>query len=159
MRWPKLRAVPDLHLRFGIGSLSKVALVFLECLYPIVIITSQGARGVGRVCCGRRRTWALRAREICGASSPCHRAVHLRRVPRRPAGGDDRVVITEMISSADGLGYQVIYALSSLKTDRMLAIVVVIALLAAARPGARGAARRLVYWEKLETYYVRRDAS
>src|SRR5438270_11190890 len=39
------------------------------------------------------------------------------------------VVITEMISSADGLGYQVIYALSSLKTDRMLAIVVVIALL------------------------------
>jgi NitT/TauT family transport system permease protein len=37
------------------------------------------------------------------------------------------VVITEMVSSADGLGYLVIYSLSSLRTDRMLAVVVVIA--------------------------------
>ena len=39
------------------------------------------------------------------------------------------VVITEMVGSADGLGYLVIYSLSSLRTDRMLAVVVVIALL------------------------------
>ena len=65
------------------------------------------------------------------------------------------VVITEMISSADGLGYQVIYALSSLKTDRMLALVVVIALLGWLLDRALVALRdRLVYWEKLETYYV-----
>jgi NitT/TauT family transport system permease protein len=65
------------------------------------------------------------------------------------------VVITEMISSADGLGYQVIYALSSLKTDRMLAIVVVIALLGWLLDRALVVLRdRLVYWEKLETYYV-----
>jgi len=60
-----------------------------------------------------------------------------------------------MISSADGLGYQVIYALSSLKTDRMLALVVVIALLGWLLDRALVALRdRLVYWEKLETYYV-----
>ena len=65
------------------------------------------------------------------------------------------VVITEMISSADGLGYQVIYALSSLKTDRMLALVVVIALLGWLLDRSLVALRdRLVYWEKLETYYV-----
>jgi len=46
---PKLALFPIFIFVFGIGSLSKVALVFLECLYPIVIITSQGARGVGRV--------------------------------------------------------------------------------------------------------------
>jgi NitT/TauT family transport system permease protein len=60
-----------------------------------------------------------------------------------------------MISSADGLGYQVIYALSSLKTDRMLALVVVIALLGWLLDRGLVALRdRLVYWEKLETYYV-----
>jgi NitT/TauT family transport system permease protein len=65
------------------------------------------------------------------------------------------VVITEMISSVDGLGYQVIYALSSLKTDRMLAIVVVIALLGWLLDRSLVMLRdRLVYWEKLETYYV-----
>jgi NitT/TauT family transport system permease protein len=65
------------------------------------------------------------------------------------------VVITEMISSADGLGYLVIYSLSSLRTDRMLAIVVVIAALGYLLDKALVLARdRLIYWEKLETYYV-----
>jgi ABC-type nitrate/sulfonate/bicarbonate transport system permease component len=65
------------------------------------------------------------------------------------------VIITEMVSSADGLGYLVIYSLSSLKTDRMLAVVVVIAALGWTLDRALVMLRdRLVYWEKLETYYV-----
>jgi NitT/TauT family transport system permease protein len=60
-----------------------------------------------------------------------------------------------MISSADGLGYQVIYAMSSLKTDRMLAVVVMIALLGWFLDKLLVVVRdRLVYWEKLETYYI-----
>ena len=52
------------------------------------------------------------------------------------------VVITEMISSADGLGYLVIYSLASLRTDRMLAVVVVIARARLpARQGRRARAR------------------
>jgi NitT/TauT family transport system permease protein len=65
------------------------------------------------------------------------------------------VVITEMIASADGLGYLVIYALSSLKTDRMLAVVIAISLLGLALDRALVLLRnRLVYWEKLDAYYV-----
>jgi NitT/TauT family transport system permease protein len=64
-------------------------------------------------------------------------------------------IITEMISSVDGLGYLVTYSLSSLKTDRMLALVVVISLLGLALDRALVSLRtRLVYWEKLDTYYV-----
>src|SRR5438067_2880813 len=60
-----------------------------------------------------------------------------------------------MIISDDGLGYLVSYSLSSLKTDRMLALVVVISLLGLALDRALVALRnRLVYWEKLDTYYV-----
>jgi NitT/TauT family transport system permease protein len=65
------------------------------------------------------------------------------------------VVITEMVSSADGLGYLVVYSLSSLRTDRMLAVVVAIALLGYLLDKAVVLARdRLIYWEKLDTYYV-----
>src|SRR5262249_25185701 len=46
---PKIALFPIFIFVFGIGSLSKVALVFLECLYPIVIMTSHGARDVNRV--------------------------------------------------------------------------------------------------------------
>src|SRR5262249_11779297 len=43
---PKLALFPIFVFVFGIGSLSKVALVFLECLYPIAIMTYHGARDV-----------------------------------------------------------------------------------------------------------------
>ena len=153
---PKLSLFPIFIFVFGIGSLSKVALVFLECLYPIVIITSQGARSVNRVLLwsaqnmGASRVEILR-RIVVPATAPFIFAGFRVALPVAMIV----VVITEMISSADGLGYQVIYALSSLKTDRMLALVVVIALLGWLLDRSLVALRdRLVYWEKLETYYV-----
>ena len=153
---PKLALFPIFIFVFGIGSLSKVALIFLECLYPIVIMTYHGAASVNRV-------WLWSAQNM-GAS----RAAILRRVvipataPFIFAGFRVAVpvamivvVITEMVSSADGLGYQVIYAMSSLRTDRMLAVVMIIAALGWALDRALVMLRdRLVYWEKLETYYV-----
>jgi NitT/TauT family transport system permease protein len=153
---PKLALFPIFIFVFGIGSLSKVALVFLECLYPIVIMTYHGAASVNRV-------WLWSAQNM-GAS----RAQMLRRVvipataPYIFAGFRVAVpvamivvVITEMISSADGLGYLVIYSLSSLRTDRMLAVVVIIALIGyLLDKGLVLARNRLIYWEKLDTYYV-----
>ena len=153
---PKLALFPIFIFVFGIGSLSKVALVFLECLYPIVIITCQGARGVNRVLLwsaqnmGASRAEILR-RVVIPATAPFIFAGFRVALPVALIV----VVITEMISSTDGLGYQVIYALSSLKTDRMLAVVVAIALLGWLLDKALLVLRdRLVYWEKLETYYV-----
>jgi len=65
------------------------------------------------------------------------------------------VIITEMISSADGLGYLVMYSLASFKTDRMLAVVLVIALVGVALDRLVVSLRnRLVFWERLETYYA-----
>ncbi|HEX2566537.1 MAG TPA: ABC transporter permease [Burkholderiales bacterium] len=153
---PKLALFPIFIFVFGIGSLSKVALVFLECLYPIVIITSQGARHVNRA--------LLWSAQNMGASQAqiLRRVIVPSTVPFIFAGlrvalpvAMIVVIITEMVSSADGLGYLVIYALSSLQTARMLAVTVVIAALGVALDAALLFARdRLVYWEKLETYYV-----
>jgi ABC-type nitrate/sulfonate/bicarbonate transport system permease component len=153
---PKLALFPIFIFVFGIGSLSKVALVFLECLYPIVIMTYAGARDVNRALLwsaqnmGASRAAILR-RVVIPATAPFIFAGFRVAVPVAMIV----VVITEMVSSADGLGYQVIYAMSSFKTDRMLAIVVVIAALGYALDKAVVLARdRLIYWEKLDTYYV-----
>jgi ABC-type nitrate/sulfonate/bicarbonate transport system permease component len=153
---PKLALFPIFIFVFGIGSLSKVALVFLECLYPIVIMTYAGAREVQeKLLWSARNMGASRAailrRVVIPATTPFIFAGFRVAVPVAMIV----VVITEMISSADGLGYMVIYALSSLRTDRMLAVVVVISLIGLALDRALVWLRnRLVYWEKLDAYYV-----
>jgi len=153
---PKLALFPVFIFVFGIGSGSKVALVFLECLYPIVIMSYHGARGVDLVLLwsaqnmGASRAEILR-RVVIPATAPYIFAGFRVAVPVAMIV----VVITEMVSSADGLGYLVIYSLSSLRTDRMLAVVVAIALLGYLLDKAVVLARdRLIYWEKLDTYYV-----
>jgi ABC-type nitrate/sulfonate/bicarbonate transport system permease component len=153
---PKLALFPIFIFVFGIGSLSKVALVFLECLYPIVVMTYAGARDVNRTLLwsaqnmGASRAAILR-RVVIPATAPFIFAGFRVAVPVAMIV----VVITEMVASADGLGYQVIYAMSSLRTDRMLAVVVVIAALGYLLDRALVLARdRLIYWEKLDTYYV-----
>ena len=153
---PKLALFPIFIFVFGIGSLSKVALIFLECLYPIVIMTYHGARDVNPVLLwsaqnmGATRGAILR-RVVIPAAAPFIFAGFRVALPVAMIV----VVITEMISSADGLGYAVIYALSSLRTDRMLAVVIVISLLGLALDRLLLFARsRLIYWDRLDTYYV-----
>ena len=153
---PKLALFPIFIFVFGIGSLSKVALVFLECLYPIVIMSYHGARSVNRVLLwSAQNMGATRLETLCRvvipATAPFVFAGFRVAVPVAMIV----VVITEMVSSADGLGYLVVYSLSSLRTDRMLAVVVAIALLGYLLDKAVVLARdRLIYWEKLDTYYV-----
>jgi ABC-type nitrate/sulfonate/bicarbonate transport system permease component len=153
---PKLALFPIFIFVFGLGSLSKIALIFLECLYPMTIITYHGARSVDRVLLwsaqnmGASRARAL-ARVVFPATLPYVFAALRVALPVALIVA----IITEMISSVDGLGYLVTYSLSSLRTDRMLALVVVISLLGLVLDRALVALRnRLVYWEKLDTYYV-----
>ena len=153
---PKIALFPIFIFLFGIGSLSKVLLVFLECLYPIVVTTYAGSRAVNRVLLwsalnmGASRARIL-GRVVVPATAPFIFAGFRIALPIAMIV----VIITEMISSADGLGYLVIYSLASLKTDRMLAVVVAIALLGFTLDRLLVVLRdRLVFWERLESYYV-----
>jgi len=153
---PKIALFPIFIYLFGIGSLSKVLLVFLECLYPIVITTQAGGRAVSRVLVwSAANMGASRARVVwrvvVPATAPFIFAGFRIAMPIAMVV----VIITEMISSADGLGYLVMYSLASFKTDRMLAIVIVIALVGVALDRAVVRLRnRLVFWERLESYYA-----
>jgi NitT/TauT family transport system permease protein len=152
---PKIALYPVLVFALGIGSLSKIALVFLECLYPIVINAAQGARAVERVFVwsslnmGASRAQVLR-RIVLPAAAPSVFAGFRVALPIALIV----VIITEMIGSADGLGYLVMASLADLRTDRMLAAVVVTAALGWALDGLVVAARaRLVFWERHESYF------
>jgi NitT/TauT family transport system permease protein len=153
---PKIALFPIFIYLFGIGSLAKVVLVFLECLYPIVVTTHAGSRAVNRVLLwsaanmGASRGRIL-VRVVVPAAAPFIFAGLRIALPIAMVV----VIITEMISSADGLGYLVMYSLASFKTDRMLAAVVVISLLGLALDRlVVGLRDRLVFWERLDSYYA-----
>jgi NitT/TauT family transport system permease protein len=153
---PKIALFPVFIYLFGIGSLSKVVLIFLECLYPIVVTTHAGSRAVNRVLVwSAANMGASRARilwrVVVPAAAPYIFAGFRVALPIAMIV----VIITEMISSADGLGYLAMYSLASLKTDRMLAVVVMIALIGVALDWLVTLLRdRLVFWEKLDSYYA-----
>jgi len=46
---PKAALIPVLLLWFGLGEMSKIALIFLGCMLPIVLSAYNGARGMDRV--------------------------------------------------------------------------------------------------------------
>jgi NitT/TauT family transport system permease protein len=152
---PKIALFPIFIFAFGIGSLSKIVLIFLECLYPIVINTYAGTRAANRVLLwsaanmGASPGQTLR-KVVVPAAAPYIFAGFRMALPIAMIV----VTITEMIGSADGLGYLAMYSLASLRTDRMLAVVVIIALLGLGLDRLLVLLRnRLVFWEKLESYY------
>ena len=152
---PKIALFPIFVFVLGIGSLSKIALVFLECLYPLVINAAQGARAVNRVLVwsalnmGASRAQVLR-RIVMPAAAPSVFAGVRVALPVALIV----VIITEMIGSADGLGYFVMASLADLRTDRLLAAVVVTAALGWALDWLVVAARgSLVFWERHESYF------
>jgi NitT/TauT family transport system permease protein len=105
---PKIALFPVFIFIFGFGSPSKIAFTFLECLYPIVVMTYLGVRGIQT-----RLIWTA---QNMGAD----RLTILRRVitpavlPGIFAGMRIAlplaivvVVVTEMIGDTQGLGYYI----------------------------------------------------
>jgi len=153
---PKIALYPIFVFAFGIGGLSKIALVALECLYPIVLNTAAGVRAVDRVLVwsalsmGASRGQVL-AKIVVPAAAPGIFAGFRVALPIALIV----VIICEMIGSADGLGYLVMASLADLRTDRMLAGVVAIALIGVGLDALLVHARsRAIFWEKQASYFA-----
>lgn len=146
---PKIALFPVFTYIFGIGSPSKVAFTFLECLYPIVVTCFFGFRGIQT-----RLVWTA---ENFGAS----RAVILRRVivpaalPNIFAGlrvalpvAMIVVVITEMIGGSNGLGYYITIWSTRFSFANVYAAIFVIGVCGFALDQALMLVRRrLIYWQ------------
>jgi ABC-type nitrate/sulfonate/bicarbonate transport system permease component len=125
---PKPALIPLFMIWLGIGDFSKIAVIALGCLLPVVTATYNGARSVDPVL-----LWSARAR---GTSERrlLWRVVLPAIVPQIAAGVRTAIAISiivlvssEFISSQEGLGYLISSYGGVGADDAMLAVVVYLA--------------------------------
>jgi len=147
---PKIALFPVFTYVFGFGTSSKVAFTFLECLYPIVVTSYFGFRGLDS-----RLIWVAR-NFGAGRLTVLRRVIVPAALPAIFSGLRVAlpvslivVVLTEMIGDSIGLGYYITVWGTRFAFQNVYAAIVVI--------GACGFAldqallvlrRRIVHWQK-----------
>ncbi len=108
---PRIAFAPVLLLWFGIGAWSKVTIVFLGCIFPILINSYYGMRVVNREFVELARSlrlsqWALFSKILLPASVPFILAGFRLAIGRGLTG----VAIAEWFGATEGLGYLIFFA-------------------------------------------------
>lgn len=147
---PKIALIPLYVHWFGLFDLSKVMLIFTDCLFPIVIFSYHGARGVSQI-----YLWSARARGT-GEVRALWRVV----LPMSLASIYDGVqvavvvallvaVVTEMVSGGSGLGHMMIRAYRYGDVRTAFATLLTISLIGYALYRAAELMRaRLLFWHQ-----------
>src|ERR1700691_1947408 len=125
---PRLVFLPLLMLWFGIGIWSKVAVVFLGALFPLLINTYEGVRNADRLLINVVRSfgageWDIAGR-VVGPNSLPFIIVGLRLAIGRAVLG---VVVSEFFGSQDGLGVVMVRAASSFQVNVVFAGLIIFA--------------------------------
>jgi NitT/TauT family transport system permease protein len=149
---PKIALIPLYVHWFGLFSLSKVMLIITDCLFPIVIFTYHGARGLSPI-----YLWSAQARGT-GRVRMLWRVV----LPLSLASIYDGVqvavvvallvaVVTEMVSGGSGLGYMMIRAYRYGDVRTAFAALLTISLIGyLLYRGAQLLRERLLFWHIAE---------
>jgi NitT/TauT family transport system permease protein len=127
---PRLVFLPLLMLWFGIGLWSKVAVVFIGALFPLLINTYEGVRNADKVLINVVRSfgageWDI-ARLVVVPNAMPFIVVGLRLAIGRAVLG---VVVSEFFGSEDGLGVVMVRAASEFRVDVVFAGLIVFAAL------------------------------
>ena len=150
---PKIVMLPIFMIWFGIGDLSKVLIIALACFYPVFINAYTGARQTRTILVwsalgmGASR-WQVFRRVVVPSAAPMIFA------SLRVSLALSFIVMfaAEMINARSGLGHMIRVAENSLRFDLMYVSLAALGyLLDKTVVLLRD---RLIYWEKLDTYYV-----
>jgi NitT/TauT family transport system permease protein len=138
---PQLALLPIFVLWLGIGMASKIAVVFLGAVIPIVVNSMAGVRQVDRTLVVAARSFCATRRDvfvkvILPASLPAI-MVGIRLGLSRAVLG---VVVAEMYVSQEGVGNQIMRLGSAFRVDRLLVYVLIVSVFGLA---ATTAARKL----------------
>src|SRR6202050_4650345 len=133
---PRLVFLPLLMLWFGIGLWSKVAVVFLGALFPLLINTYEGVRNADKVLINVVRSfgageWDI-ARLVVVPNALPFIVVGLRLAIGRAVLG---VVVSEFFGSQEGLGVVMVRAASSFQVNVVFAGLLILAALSLAMTG------------------------
>jgi NitT/TauT family transport system permease protein len=127
---PRLVFLPLLMLWFGIGLWSKVAIVFLGAVFPLLINTYEGVRNADKRLINVVRSFGANewdiARLVVVPNALPFIVVGLRLAIGRAILG---VVVAEFFGAQDGLGVVMVRAASSFKVDVVFAGLIVFAVL------------------------------
>jgi ABC-type nitrate/sulfonate/bicarbonate transport system permease component len=149
---PKIALIPLFVQWFGLFDFSKVMLIFTDCLFPLVIFSYHGAKGVSQI-----YLWSAQARG-CDSWRSLWRVV----LPMSLASIYDGIqvavvvallvaVVTEMVSGGNGLGQTMIRAYRYGDVRTAFATLLTISLIGAALyRGAQAVRGRLLFWHTLE---------
>ncbi len=125
---PRLVFLPLLMLWFGIGLWSKVAIVFLGALFPLLINTYEGVRNADKLLINVVRSFGAKewdiARLVVVPNSLPFIVVGLRLAIGRAVLG---VVVAEFFGAQDGLGVVMVRAASAFQVDVVFAGLIVFA--------------------------------
>ncbi len=145
---PRLVFLPLLLLWFGLGMWSKVVVVFIGALFPILINTYEGVRHADKVLINVVRSFGAKewdiARLVVLPNSMPYIVAGLRLAIGRAVLG---VVVAEFFGSEEGLGVVMVRAASSYHVDVVFAGLVVFASLSLVMTGlVKMVERRLSGW-------------
>ena len=147
---PAVTLIPVIVLWFGFATATKVVVVFLFVVFPVLINTTRGVREVDpslvdvatSFCSGERRMWT----DLTLPSALPFIVTGLRLAVGRALIG---VIVAEYYTSLTGLGNLIQANANTFQTARMFVPIVVIAMLGVALTALLELAeRRLVPWRK-----------
>lgn len=149
---PRVALIPVLLLWFGLGTSSKIAVVFISGLFPVLMNTFSGVRTVsaqlveiGRAYGAGERT--LFVKIILPAALPFIMAGVRLAVGRALIG----IITAEMFTAVTGMGALLIRYSSALATDKFFVPVILLSLLGVFLSGAvEKLQKRLAPWKESE---------
>lgn len=145
---PLVAAIPVIVVWFGFQTTAKVILVFLFCIFPILINTFQGVKStdarlveVARSFCSTE--WRLWRDLILPSAAPFILAGIRLAIGRGLVG----MVVAEFYTTITGLGYMIVQYANTFRMDRLFVPLVVLMLMGVGLTGAlRHLEHRIAPW-------------
>jgi ABC-type nitrate/sulfonate/bicarbonate transport system ATPase subunit/ABC-type nitrate/sulfonate/bicarbonate transport system permease component len=127
---PNVALIPLLILWFGLGMTSKIVIVFLAAVFPIIVNTYGGVRNVSGGLVEIAQAEGAVERQIFGkiilpASLPFIMSGIRLAVGRAVVG----MVVAEMFTAMSGLGGAIVYYSNAFATDKLFVVIILLALL------------------------------
>ena len=148
---PKSALIPLLLVWFGLGDKSKVALVFLGCLLPVILSTFNGVSGVDKMAVWAARSMgASRAAVLWEVLLPAASPVILAGLRTAVAFMFLLMVSSELVIATNGLGFLIGSLGDAGSYPAMFAAILTVTVLGfAADRGFLALSRRLLRWREV----------
>jgi len=118
---PRIALYPLIVIWFGIGSGSKIFVVFLSAMLPILVNTIAGVRNIDADLLKAARAFCATDRQIfMTVALPSSVPFILTGVRQGVAHGLIGVIIAELSAGSEGIGYMIAYAGQMFATDTLM---------------------------------------